>query len=115
MTRVQGGDRAGARRLLTELLSADQAYVRHTAERGLQQLQALDAIDRLQAIVERYHEATGAYPRDWRDLVAARLLRGLPLDPTQAAFVYDAAAHRVTISEKSSLWPLPKFPERRAQ
>jgi tetratricopeptide (TPR) repeat protein len=109
MTRAQGGDRAGARRLLTELLSADQAYVRHTAERGLQQLQALDAIDQLQAIVERYHDATGSYPRAWRDLISVRLLRGLPIDPTKTAFVYDATTHRVTISETSSLFPLPRF------
>jgi tetratricopeptide (TPR) repeat protein len=115
MTRAQGGDRAGARRLLTELLSADQDYVRHTAERGLQQLQALDAIDQLQAIVERYHDATGSYPRAWRDLISVRLLRGLPIDPTKAAFVYDAATHRVTISETSSLFPLPRFLQPRAR
>jgi tetratricopeptide (TPR) repeat protein len=115
MTRAQGGDRAGARRLLTELLSADQDYVRHTAERGLQQLQALDAIDQLQTIVERYHEATGSYPRAWRDLIGAHLLRGLPIDPTKTAFVYDAATHRVTISETSSLFPLPRFLQPRAR
>jgi tetratricopeptide (TPR) repeat protein len=115
MTRAQGGDRAGARRLLTELLSADQDYVRHTAERGLQQLQALDAIDQLQAIVERYHDATGSYPRAWRDLISARLLRGLPIDPTKTAFVYDATTHRVTISETSSLFPLPRFLQPRAR
>ncbi len=115
ITRVQGGDRAGARRLLTELLSADQAYVRHTAERGLQQLQALDAIDQLQAIVERYHDAAGAYPHDWSDLSRARLLRGIPADPVGMAFVYDATTHRVTISEKSSLFPLPRFLQPRAR
>lgn len=107
LTRAGGGDRAGARRLLTELLSSDQAYIRQTAERGLAQLQALDAMDLLRARIDRYAQQTGAYPGSWADLVRARLLPGIPADMTGAAFAYDPASHDVSLSPASKLWPLP--------
>lgn len=107
LTLAQGGDRDSGRRLLNELRSSDQEYVRATAERGLAQLQSLDAIDELQAMVERYHAAHGVYPAGWDDLVRARLLPGTPADPTRTAFQYDSASHQVSLSPESSLWPLP--------
>jgi tetratricopeptide (TPR) repeat protein len=109
LTLTQGGDRASARRLLTELKGSDESYISHAAERGLAQLQALDAIDQLQAIVERYHTGTGAYPRTWTEMIRAGLLRGVPADPTQTAFAYDPGTHRVTLAPDSTLNPLPRL------
>jgi tetratricopeptide (TPR) repeat protein len=108
ITLAQGGDRAGARRLLTELVGADQPWIRQAAERGLEQLRALDAIDELQAIVERFHAVTGQYPQGWPDLIRAGLLRAIPGDTTGTPFVYDAASHTVSLSPDSTLDPLPK-------
>jgi tetratricopeptide (TPR) repeat protein len=107
LTRAQGGDRTGARRLLSELLDAEHAYIRNAAERGFAQLQALDAIDELQAIVERFHTTTGRYPSTWSEVVGAGLLRGVPADGTGAPFVLDPASHRVSLSPESGLFPLP--------
>jgi hypothetical protein len=105
-TRARGGDRAGARRLLQELLqTTSEKYTRDAAERGLMQLQALDAIDELQALVEAYQQRHGRYPASWRDLPELR--GGVPADGTGAAFVYDPSTHQVQLSPDSSLKPLP--------
>lgn len=104
---AQGGDRRFARQLYMNLAGADQEYLRKDGVRGLAQIDALDAIDQLQAVVEAFHAARGAYPRSWDELVAARMLRGHPADDTGALFVYDASAHQVRLSPASSLAPLP--------
>jgi tetratricopeptide (TPR) repeat protein len=106
VTRARGGDRAGARRILEELRqAASEQYTRDAAERGLLQLQALDAIDELQALVDGFHQRHGRYPSSWRDLPE---LRGLvPADATGAPFVYNPSTHQVQLSPDSSLKPLP--------
>lgn len=105
-TRARGGDRAGARRLLEELLqTATEKYTKAAAERGLLQLQALDAIDELQHLVDSYQRRNGRYPSGWRDLPE---LRGMvPADGTGAPFVYDPSTNQVSLSPDSSLKPLP--------
>jgi hypothetical protein len=107
LTRAQGGDRNGARRLLTELLSADQGYVQGAARRGLAQLQALDAIDQLQGLIDRFHATLGRYPSSWHDVIRSGLLPGVPADATGEPFTYDANRHVVALSPASSLAPLP--------
>ena len=109
MTLVQGGDRASGRRLLRELLSSDQGYLRSAAERGLAQLQSVDAIEELTAVIERYRSIRGVYPTGWIDVIRAGLLPGLPGDPSGAPFVYEPTSHAVTMSPDSSLLPLPRF------
>jgi len=112
LTLAQGGDRQSGRRLLDELRSSDQGYVRAAAERGLAELQALDAIDALQGLEDRYHADRGRDPSGWGELIRARVLPGLPGDSTRTAFVYDPASHTVSLSPDSSLWPLPPFLEK---
>jgi hypothetical protein len=95
------------------MANSDQAYIRQTAARSLAQLDALDAIDRLTAIVEQYHTRTGTYPRAWSDVVNAGLLAAPPVEPTSGApFLYDAATHAVTLSPDSKLLPLPHLGRR---
>jgi tetratricopeptide (TPR) repeat protein len=109
LTLVRGGDRDTARTLLNELRKSDQAYIRQDADRGLLQLQALDEIDQLQAIVERFHEERQAYPASGGEFMRASGLRAAPRDPMGYPFVYDSGAHRVLINPQSSLNPLPKL------
>jgi tetratricopeptide (TPR) repeat protein len=113
VTLVEGGDRSGARQILTELVGAEEAYIRGAAERSLAQLQALDAIDALRALVDRYRLATGGLPRGWQDLVRLRYLPGIPVDQTGAPFAYDPASGVVSIGEQSDLRPLPHGLENR--
>lgn len=108
VTLVEGGDRDGARRVLGELVTAEESYIRRAAERSLSQVQALDAVDELTAIVARFREQTGALPRGWSDLVRARLIAGVPVDPTGTPFAYDPATGTVAIAPASTLLPLPR-------
>jgi tetratricopeptide (TPR) repeat protein len=106
-TMARGGDRASARRLLGELSTSSEEYLQKDAVRGLAQIDALDAIDQLQAMVEAYYEAEHVYPASWADLIRARRLPGIPADDTRVPFAYDAATHRVEIGPTSTLSPLP--------
>jgi hypothetical protein len=109
VTLVEGGDRAGARRMLAEVLaSVEVPYVRASAERSLAQIQALDAIDELTARVERFRATTGTLPQAWTDLIHARLVPGTPLDPTGVPFAYDPESGTVSIGSESTLLPLPR-------
>jgi hypothetical protein len=107
-TRAQGGDRAGARRLLQELTTSEEAWIRRAAERGLAQVRALDEIDALQDAVNRYSAAHDARPTGWGDLQSAGLLRGNPNDPANVPYQFDPSTNRVTVSPQSPLWPLPR-------
>ncbi len=89
VTVARGGDRRGARQLLGELLSANEEYVRGSAARGLRQLDTLDEIDAMQSLVDRFRSATGADVTGWEDLVRARVVPGVPLDPSGVPLQYD--------------------------
>lgn len=106
-TMARGGDRAFARRLLHELSTSEQQYLRKDAARGLAQLDALDAIDQLNQLIEDYKRATTTYPASWADLIHAGRLPGVPADDTRVPFLYDPIAHVARIGPGSSLAPLP--------
>jgi len=108
VTRVQGGDRQGARQLLESLASSPEAYVRAAAERGLLQLQALAAVDELQGRVAAFERRTGRFPSGWAELFPGT--QGVPLDPAGIPFAYDPATGQVALSPQSPLGPLPVFP-----
>ena len=104
-------DRAAARPYLQELMRTNSdAWIRKTAERRLAQLDAMDALDELQAIVDEYARTHHVFPDGWAALVNAGRLRGVPLDPTRTPYDYDATAHRVRLSVHSPLFPLPARP-----
>jgi hypothetical protein len=107
VTRAQGGDRAGARRLLAELATAEEPWIRRAAERGLQQLQALDDVDALQSLADKYTVEHRAYPRSWRDLLPAARAGEAPLDPAGVPYEFDGTTNRVIVSLRSPLRPLP--------
>jgi hypothetical protein len=111
-TLAEGGDRRASRLMWEQLRqSAEVDWLRRDAERRLAQLRALDDIDALQAIVNRYGVATGGAPAGWEPIVGAGLLRGTPLDPAQTPYEIDGAG-RVRVSMKSPLFPLPEEPQR---
>jgi tetratricopeptide (TPR) repeat protein len=104
VTLAQGGDRQGARTMLNELRGSEERYIRAAAERGLLQLQAMDAIDELQGLIDGYFARMHAYPTSWADLFGKRV----PGDPAGVPFVYDPATHAVTVAPGSPLNPMPK-------
>jgi tetratricopeptide (TPR) repeat protein len=103
---LERGDRASARFLLQQILLSEQEWLRRMAARGLLQVDALDAIDQLQAIVARHPPGAGE-PHSWEGLVRRGLLRGVPVDPTGVPFRIDPATGGVTVSRDSELYPMP--------
>ncbi|MEW5984458.1 MAG: hypothetical protein AB1806_19075 [Acidobacteriota bacterium] len=106
---AQGGDRASSRRLWRELYeTADHEWLKNNAELRLVQMDALDQIDALAAVLVRYSNATGRPPGSWREVIVAGLLPGVPVDPTGVPYVLDASRPGgVTVSRESRLFPLP--------
>ena len=103
---IQGGDRASARFLLQQILQSEEQWLRRAATRGLQQLDALDWIDQLGAIVQRLPPPAGER-YSWQWLVRRGVLRAIPTDPTGAPFDLDPVTGDVTVSTRSELSPMP--------
>jgi hypothetical protein len=105
-----GNDRASSRMLWTNILQSEQEeWLRTTATRSLRQLDALDLIDRLQAIVRRYPPSPGT-PYSWVELARRGVLRGIPLDPAGTPFDLDPATGAVSVAKSSPLYPMPSLP-----
>jgi hypothetical protein len=101
-----GGDRASARVLWSQMLQADEEWLRRNAARRLQQLDALDQIDRLAQIVQRFPPPEGQ-PYSWSLLVQHRVFPGVPVDPTGTPYALDAATGSVAVAASSPLQPMP--------
>jgi hypothetical protein len=110
---VRGGDRETSRLLWSQLYeTADNEYARHAASIKLMQLKAIEDIDRLQAGLDRFAARRGAPVTSWNDVIAAGALRAVPQDPTGIPYRLTPGG-RVTISETSTLFPLPVEPQTR--
>jgi tetratricopeptide (TPR) repeat protein len=106
----RSNDRTTARFMWQQLLQSEQAWVRRNAERSLLQLEALDQIDQLQAIVARAGRSAGAY--SWAALVGRGILRGVPVDPAGTTYTLDPFSGHVGVSSTSPLFPMPAEPAR---
>ena len=114
VTLASGGNRQSSRQMWQSIAqSATVEYQRNHAQRALAQLDALDAIDLLRPIVERFTKESGAPPRDWQALVRAGLIRGIPVDPAGVPFTIQADG-TIGVDPASPLSPLPKEPPRTA-
>ena len=114
-TLAEGGDRTSSRRMWEAIReSAENDWLRNNAEHRLLQLRALDQIDGLQAAVDAFARRSGAPPRDWAALARANGWSGVPLDPAGAPYELSPDG-RVSLSRRSSLWPLPEEPDKTTQ
>lgn len=107
-TLAQGGDRRSSRLLWNKILEAsDVDWLRKSATSRLTQLDAMDMIDALNQIVDRFTARQGHPPRSWQELIASERLRGLPLDPAGVPYSLDPVTGRIGLARESALWPLP--------
>lgn len=106
-TLAQGGDRQSSRLLWRQLGDSDIDWVRRNAQHRLEQIDAMDVVDELNRVSQRFQARTGRPPRDWRDLVTGERLRGIPLDSTGTPFDLNPATGRIDVAPGSRLWPLP--------
>jgi FimV-like protein len=103
---IEGGDRTSARFLLQQILASEEEWLQQMATRALLQVDALDMMDRLQAVVRRYPPPEGE-PYSWQQLVRRGVLPAVPIDPTGVAFDINPESGDVTVSRSSSLFPMP--------
>lgn len=114
VTLAEGGNRNSSRQLWTELRNSDVAYLRNNASMRLQQLDAMDAIDKLALAIGQFEKRTGRQPRNFQELaVAERLPREAFVDPTGKPFVVNPESGRLDVARDSTLWPLPVEPTAR--
>lgn len=104
---TQGGDRQSSRFIWEQMLNSDQEWLRRRADHALKQLEALDQIDRLNALIAQTPKP-GAEPYTWTWFARARGLRGVPVDPSGFPYKLDPSTGQVTVSEESLLFPLPR-------
>jgi hypothetical protein len=110
-TLAEGGRRDSSRLLWQEVAkSAVNDAFRNEAQRRLQQLDAMDQMDRLRQLAAAYRRATNTPPGDWADLQRAGFLRGLPVDPTGVPYRLEAGV--IMLGRGSRLYPLPTEPQR---
>ena len=106
---AEGGNAAASRALWSEIAAtAEQEWLRASAKRALMQLDTEAAIGQLQGSVKQFRDATGRSPASWSEMVSARLLPGIPVDPTGTPFRLDPMSGAVDVSNASTLYPLPR-------
>lgn len=115
-TLAQGGQRNASRLLWDQLRqTSDNEYIRTSAERRLVQLDVLDFLDRVNPVLLKYAASNPDGPLTWDRLLAAGVVRQVPTDPTGTPFDLNPWWGYVTVSEKSSLYPMPSEPPRTPQ
>jgi hypothetical protein len=110
-TLATGGDRNASRLLWDQLRqTSDNEFIRTSAERRLVQLDVLDFIDRANPVLQKYAAANPEGPLTWARLLAAGVVRQIPIDPAGTPFDLNPWWGFLTVSEKSPLYPMPSEP-----
>lgn len=105
---AQGGEREAARLIWQHMLeTATDEWLQKEAQTRLAQFDALDVIDQLNQRLWTYKLRMGYMPQRWEDLVAVRLLRGIPRDPAGVEFEIDVVNETARVAKESPLWPMP--------
>ncbi len=83
----RGGDIQTARFLWTNIYeSSDDRQIRQNALVRLVALRVDEDVTNLEVLVQNYKQHTGTYPDNWQQLIATGALRGIPADPSGAAY-----------------------------
>ncbi len=107
-TLADGGDRRASRQLWEQIYrTADNEWLRNNAQLRLAQLDAMDQIDALTALVGRFKAVTGRQPGTWNALVASGWFRSIPVDPAGVPFDLDPSSGGVSVAKRSPLFPMP--------
>ncbi len=104
---AEGGERDASRQAWLQLnQTADHEWIRQAARRGLLQLDAEGHIEILEPLVHKFFDMNGRFPASWQEMIAAKLLRQVPVDPTGYVYDLDPVTGTVDVGRKSALFPL---------
>ena len=101
---TENAERGAARQVWQRLTQAEEEWLRRRAVQALAQLDALEQMDELERVIAR---APGP-PYAWITIVRAGLLPGIPVDPARTPYELDPQTGRVTVSQQSPLFPMPR-------
>ncbi|MBI3932204.1 MAG: hypothetical protein HY317_02205 [Acidobacteria bacterium] len=101
----KSADRGTAREIWRRTYEQEEeGFLKDNALDNLRRLDALDAVESLNAAVERFRKRQGRPPRDSRELAADPPEGGRLADPTGVPFAYDPQEGRFAIARESRLW-----------
>jgi len=104
---AEGGEREASRAVWSQLnRTADHEWIRQTARRGLMQLDAEGDIEILEGLMHKFFDVNGRFPTSWQELIRARLLRSIPVDPSGSVYELDPVSGSVNVAQRSTLFPL---------
>jgi tetratricopeptide (TPR) repeat protein len=108
LMRIKGGSRDTARQVYLRYLESEDRNVRTQAVARLNQIEALDEMDLINALLGRYKSEAGSCPSNLRPLASILAARGFrlgedlaPLDPAGYPYVLDGEHCRVELSANS--------------
>jgi tetratricopeptide (TPR) repeat protein len=108
---TKGGNREASRFMWQNILqTAANDWLKQNAELRLMQLDALDQMDYLRRVVAEFERRTERLPASWEQVAAARLLPGIPSDPSGTLYLLNSNTGEVTVSGSSKMYPLPVEP-----
>jgi tetratricopeptide (TPR) repeat protein len=110
LMQIKGGSREAARAVYSAYLSSDDQNVRAQAIDRLKQLQSLDELDAINALIASYKQHTGACPTDLRQFASRfRAMNfalnedSVPIDPDGFPYSYDPAKCKAELDFMSSV------------
>jgi tetratricopeptide (TPR) repeat protein len=107
VTLAEGGHTAASRMLWQQLAQSDDEWLRDSAARRLEQLDAMDFMNQLEPRIRAFHAARPGVPITWTALRAAGVVPGVPLDPSGTAYEVNSRTGEVTVSPESGIYPMP--------
>jgi hypothetical protein len=93
--------------LWQQLAQSDDEWLRDSAARRLEQLDAMDFMNQLEPRIRAFHAARPGVPITWTALRAAGVVPGVPLDPSGTAYEVNSRTGEVTVSPESGIYPMP--------
>jgi tetratricopeptide (TPR) repeat protein len=98
LLKIKGGSRDVARQIYTQYLESEDPSIRNRAKQRLNQLQMLDELDVINAVLAKYRVETGSCPQSFRALASRLHALGLtlnqemmPIDPERYPYALDSS------------------------
>ena len=110
LMKIQGGERATARKIYTEYLTSEEPHIRSQAEARLKQIESLDQRDLINELLRKRVEHSGACPASFRAIARELYSKGLainnemmPVDPDGFPYSLNAATCRAELNKDSTI------------